>query len=916
MATSGVLATYRATRHDDQDVAVTVIDCAEATFVDRFRRESDVLLSLSRSPKIVTVHEAGMTPDGSPYLVLDPSDEALDELVAAEGPMGEAEASRVLADAAEAIADSHLIGVVHRCLGPGAIRRGDDGNFRVANFCVGSLTDATLDRQLEYVAPEARKAGSGHMGAAVDVYSLGATLLHVVTGRDPSDPDALEAVRSGPVRDLIAVAMDFDPARRPSALELQRRLVELSRLETPSSGDAAASPEGDDAVAGPGAVIAGSGGAAGRRQSPAEAGDPGSVDELLAELIQPAATAPNESSSAVQPPPPRPQDRVRSQPSSTADEAVDEVVDEAVDDDPPVPVGIDLESPATPDPAVAIGLPAFLEDEASVEQRSAEGVPTLGAAFVDDLTKDLEALRPPGREAPSFPSETPESDAAPSPAQPTPGPVAENGRPAVTDPPDPPPPDVRVGHEQPPPPIRDAPLDAPPPAPGPVDTVPPATGQVRQASDSPGPVDAEPPATGLVRPAPIDVPSVGGPSVEATVGTGPADAPSVEARPIETAPADAPPVDASWAPPVVEEPSQTRSAVPDPSVVDEAIETVDLADVLDSPAAKAAWDAAVSGASAPPDAAGPPIDGVVHPPARNEAAETRLSSRPAARSHGPGDPTATGPPSVAPHAAAASSAGPSPASMPAAPRHPTMDLPVVRSSIVSRSAPPTAGSLEDVSPIDARHALGPGPTVVADRRIARFDGPRRRRSPAELVDDVMIRVRPLLGLFVGMMAGVVLLAGAYYVLEQRSTPVDDPASSASSTAPSAGGLVVPVVVDLDVDAASTRLENAGFDIAVIWEFDLTRPRGQVLESDPVAGEAAPIGSTVSLVVSRGTEPTCAGSNEAAVRRQLEGRGLKVAGVTRSTNDAIAEGLVVRCLIYDDTETAVIVVSDGPREADG
>jgi hypothetical protein len=200
---------------------------------------------------------------------------------------------------------------------------------------------------------------------------------------------------------------------------------------------------------------------------------------------------------------------------------------------------------------------------------------------------------------------------------------------------------------------------------------------------------------------------------------------------------------------------------------------------------------------------------------------------------------------------------------------------------------------------------------------ARYERAHRRPTGAELVEDVLVRARSFLGVLVGMLAGVVILAGSYYVLEQRSPQPVDGDDAAATTTPSAvvAAPVVPVVVELDEDAAAARLDNAGFEVDVAWEFHPTLPRGSVIASDPMAGDSTAPGSTVVLILSRGTEPNCAGSSEAEARRQLEGRGLKVAGVTRSRNDVVDVDLVLRCLIYDETETAVIIVSDGPSNPD-
>lgn len=642
VVTRGRVAIYNATRGGSVDLVVQVIDCTEPTFLERFSRERELLLSLSRSPRIVTIHEAGTTASGDPYLLLDPTHPSLEEVVVAEGPMSQARAGRILAAIAEAVADAHLIGIVHRGVDPTAIRRSSEGAFQLTDFFLGDL-DA-LERLNDYRAPEARRATANRIGAASDVYSLGATMLHAVTGKSPSDPDALESVPPGPGRDLIVAAMDFDPARRPSSLELQKLLSDLTAHPGTRSVD-------------PG-------------WAPPEAG-PGSAN-------------------------PAP-------PSETV-----------------LPVPIDETSETVDLADVLASSPGAAE-----EWRAAVGGPT--------------------------------------------GAEARAKEPRPTEP----------------------------------------------AAQAPEPT---------------------------------LDHPALALEPTLDHPALAP------------EPTLDHSALAadqDPAV--DPIRAIDRALAVDPALA--------------PD---PAIDG-----APVERAESELSGLQA-------------------RIAATRELGTQPLS-PAAPS-PSVAAVSSGAELEAEGRPLAPGVLSDA-------AAGPGP---------RYDLAHQPRTRTELLDDIIWRVRSFAGLFIGMLAGAALLAGAFYVVGQRSTDGDDVAATVSTAATlaEAGSVVVPVVGELDREAATARLDNAGLNVEVTWEFHPRIPRGQVLGSEPMSGESAPVGSTVSLVLSRGTEPSCVGATEAAARRQLEDRGLKVAGLTRSDNDSIDEDLVVRCLIYDDTETAVIIVSDGPREPAG
>ena len=194
---------------------------------------------------------------------------------------------------------------------------------------------------------------------------------------------------------------------------------------------------------------------------------------------------------------------------------------------------------------------------------------------------------------------------------------------------------------------------------------------------------------------------------------------------------------------------------------------------------------------------------------------------------------------------------------------------------------------------------------------------RRRRRWRDLVDDASILARTLFRVLLALGALGGLAAIVYYALTVRAEDqVDDNAGvDAAPADPAELAQVVPVVAGVPEDQAVARVENAGFRAVVGREFDLAVDRGTVVTSDPPAGASIELGSTVSLVVSRGSEPVCVGSTERGVRRQLEERELTVIGVSQAPSDTIEAALVVQCVIDDESDTAILVVSSGPRDED-
>jgi outer membrane protein assembly factor BamB len=136
---------------------------------------------------------------------------------------------------AEAIADIHRVGVVHRDLKPGNIML-TAGGPRVIDFGIARLADATAITQVGmaigtpgFMAPEQMRGAV--VGPAADVFALGAVLAYAATGRQPfgegspwsrmvraerGDPD-LDGLDDGALRELIVTCLRPEWERRPTA---------------------------------------------------------------------------------------------------------------------------------------------------------------------------------------------------------------------------------------------------------------------------------------------------------------------------------------------------------------------------------------------------------------------------------------------------------------------------------------------------------------------------------------------------------------------------------------------------------------------------------------------------------------------------------------------------------------------------
>lgn len=174
-----------------RDVAVKLMHAAsnEAT-LRRFEREVQALGELSGHAGIVAVHEVGRTAADQPFIVMQlcPNG-SLDDRLQAQGRLGTEEACGMLAIVADTLADAHDKGIVHRDIKPGNILINDQNRPLVADFGIAALESVTggvstaVAFSPGFVPPETLD-GSPPTSSG-DVYSLGATLYALTTGRVP-----------------------------------------------------------------------------------------------------------------------------------------------------------------------------------------------------------------------------------------------------------------------------------------------------------------------------------------------------------------------------------------------------------------------------------------------------------------------------------------------------------------------------------------------------------------------------------------------------------------------------------------------------------------------------------------------------------------------------------------------------------
>src|SRR5437016_8714661 len=195
----GMGVIYRARqRHSRRIVAIKRILSYHAESQDtlmRFRREAQAAANLDH-PNILPIYEVSESHDGLPFFSMKfaGGGSLLDAAPALRSEPRRAIA--LTAKVARAVQYAHGQGILHRDLKPGNILLDGRGEPLVSDFGLAKCLEPTsnLTRTLtafgapDYAAPEQVNpagAGSGKLGPASDVYSLGAILFDLLTGRPP-----------------------------------------------------------------------------------------------------------------------------------------------------------------------------------------------------------------------------------------------------------------------------------------------------------------------------------------------------------------------------------------------------------------------------------------------------------------------------------------------------------------------------------------------------------------------------------------------------------------------------------------------------------------------------------------------------------------------------------------------------------
>lgn len=261
---SGAMATVFKARQMSLDrmVAIKVLPkrlSENAEYVERFYKEGKAAAKLNHA-NIVQAFDVGES-GGYHYFVMEyVKGHTLHDELAGGKVFPEAEALQIIIQIAKALEHAHKQGLIHRDVKPKNIMMTDEGIAKLADMGLARGVADAQAAQAEagrafgtpyYISPEQIR-GELHIDFRADIYSLGATLYHLVTGRVPFEaatpaavmhkhlkealipPDHINTQLSAGLGEVVEVMMAKDRNRRyASTSDLLLDLEAIARGEPP-----------------------------------------------------------------------------------------------------------------------------------------------------------------------------------------------------------------------------------------------------------------------------------------------------------------------------------------------------------------------------------------------------------------------------------------------------------------------------------------------------------------------------------------------------------------------------------------------------------------------------------------------------------------------------------------------------------
>ncbi|HEX3131979.1 MAG TPA: FHA domain-containing serine/threonine-protein kinase, partial [Planctomycetota bacterium] len=203
---------------------------AKQRFVDQFIKEARAAGALNH-PNIIQVHEVGTENDIHYFSMEYVEGATCMQILRDQGPFKIGEALEVIRQTAKALEYAHSQRLIHQDIKPDNIMIGQNNQVKLADLGISKTFDEVESEEgpkrvmgtPHYMAPEA--ALGKKIDHRVDIYALGATLYHLLTGKTPYSGTSATEVLKAHVMDPLPAIEDINPEVPEDVCALVERMV-------------------------------------------------------------------------------------------------------------------------------------------------------------------------------------------------------------------------------------------------------------------------------------------------------------------------------------------------------------------------------------------------------------------------------------------------------------------------------------------------------------------------------------------------------------------------------------------------------------------------------------------------------------------------------------------------------------------
>jgi eukaryotic-like serine/threonine-protein kinase len=230
----------------DRIVALKVLNerySSNSEFVDRFIREARAAGKLNH-PNVIHVHDISRA-NGRHYFSMEFVDgQSAKELLKAEKKLDVTKALDIVLQCAKALEFAHENGIVHRDVKPDNIMLTKEGIVKIADLGIAKTFEESAPSAKEhrrvmgtphYMAPE--QALGKAIDLRVDIYSLGATFYHMITGTTPYAGSTAHQILKAHIQESLPPIQALNPnIPDPVCFIIERMMAKLPEKRYPDMG--------------------------------------------------------------------------------------------------------------------------------------------------------------------------------------------------------------------------------------------------------------------------------------------------------------------------------------------------------------------------------------------------------------------------------------------------------------------------------------------------------------------------------------------------------------------------------------------------------------------------------------------------------------------------------------------------------